>query len=61
MLRGERTSRNPRAREPVGNSSTAIISCDAIAVIGPVLLRWADARHRTVYQGIGREAPVDGQ
>jgi hypothetical protein len=34
---------------------------DTIAVIGPVLLRWADARHRTVYQDIGGEAPVDDQ
>jgi hypothetical protein len=48
MLRGERITRNPRAREPVGNSSAAISTtarCDVIAVIGPVLIRWADARH----------------
>jgi transposase len=60
MLGEERIAKNQRAREPVGNSSAAIITtarCDAITAMGSVLLRWADARHRTVYQGMGVKPP----
>jgi hypothetical protein len=41
MLRGERIIRNPRAREPVGNSypSHCQSRFDAIAVIGSMLIR----------------------